>query len=93
MQEDLAILLDSETHLIFEQKLESFNRLGVALVREGFRQLLQDNGFKLKPIIKKYKVFRRLAYQDNIENASEYEWVVRSIKFVAMGVSSPLVFF
>ena len=53
---------------------------------------MEDNNFKIDKIIKKSKVMSQVIYQDNIEVAKEHEWMIRSIKFVVMGISSPFVF-
>ena len=62
------------------------------MVRDGFRLMVEDNNFKIEKIIKKSQVIQQIIYQDNVEIAKEHEWVIRSLKFVVMGISSPLVF-
>lgn len=68
------------------------DRIGVVLVREGFRHLLEDNGFKIDALLLKSKVIHRIVFWSGIENIKEREWATRSLKFVAMGISSPLIF-
>ena len=88
----MAALFDSESPEIYEQKLDNLDRIGVGLVREGFRQLLEENNFKIDALLLKSKVIHRIVYLSGIENAKEREWATRSLKFVAMGISSPLIF-
>lgn len=39
-----------------------FDRLGVGLVREGFRLLVEDNNFKIENLIKKFSVIKKVIF-------------------------------
>ena len=58
----MAALFNSETPEIYEQKLDNLDRIGVGLVREGFRQLLEENNFKIDSLLLKSKVIHRIVY-------------------------------
>ena len=58
----MAALFDSETPEIYEQKLDNLDRIGVGLVREGFRQLLEENNFNIDSLLLKSKVIHRIVH-------------------------------
>ena len=58
----MAALFNSETPEIYEQKLDNLDRIGVGLVREGFRQLLEENNFKIDALLLKSKVIHHIVY-------------------------------
>jgi hypothetical protein len=72
--------------------LWAVERLGGTLIREGFRQYIHEQNFKISGIIKSCFVLNKLVESETTEDDLEREWITRSIKFIVMGVSDPVKF-